>query len=218
MTNEPLPAMKIIAGELMRIPTSCTMGYSQDPASDLADAGVIHIYGRRSTRSGKSSPNKVTAGKSKSTSRTPPRPRFCDSPVESNQQSASLEFPQARNIVHSPAQHDPAPRADSTQNFSPSYMTGAVNSRSPSSAHLVGGTLPSLQRDGFRSNTGKKLDTFARLAKDPSIHTHGNYERWRMEPSILVLPIVLSMYVFAHDVPFSTFMPALEGQGFLRSI
>jgi hypothetical protein len=41
---------------------------------------------------------------------------------------------------------------------------------------LVGGSLPSLLRDGFRSRAGKKLETLAKLSRDASVSTHGSYQ------------------------------------------
>ena len=62
------------------------------------------------------------------------------------------------------------------------WPTPATASKSPFATSLVGGSLPSLQRDGFRSKMGKQLDNMARLSKDPAVHTHGDYARGRREP------------------------------------
>jgi len=55
-----------------------------------------------------------------------------------------------------------------------------------SAVNLVGGLLPSLQRDGFRSRAGKKFDAMAKLSGDMSLCTHGSYTQWRENQSKLV--------------------------------
>lgn len=51
---------------------------------------------------------------------------------------------------------------------------------------LVGGRLPSLLRDGFRSRLGKKLDKLAKLSRDASVSTHGSYQASTM---VFYLPL-----------------------------
>jgi hypothetical protein len=58
--------------------------------------------------------------------------------------------------------------------------------KGPGAFHLVGASVPSLQRDGFRSQFGKKLDVMGRSSQDASVLTHGSYSEWREHPSKLV--------------------------------
>eukprot|EP00802_Teleaulax_amphioxeia_P008876 Tamp_08887.p1 GENE.Tamp_08887~~Tamp_08887.p1 ORF type:complete len:730 (+),score=77.00 Tamp_08887:313-2190(+) len=57
--------------------------------------------------------------------------------------------------------------------------------KGPGAFHLVGASVPSLQRDGFRSQFGKKLDVMGRSSQDASVLTHGSYSEWREHPSKL---------------------------------
>jgi len=54
------------------------------------------------------------------------------------------------------------------------------SAQAESRCNLVGGSTPSLQRDGFRSRAGQKLDNFAKLSGDKSVRTHGSYRELTM--------------------------------------
>ena len=57
--------------------------------------------------------------------------------------------------------------------------------KGPGAFHLVGAPIPSLQRDGYRSRCGRKIDAL-QGHQDTSPLTHGSYSEWREDPSKLV--------------------------------